>query len=100
MRWVTKLQLRFQSVFRRDAVERNLDDELSFHLEAQIAQNVASGMTSEEARYAALRAMGGVTQIAEQCREVRNVGLIETAWHDLRFGVRMLAKNRGFTAVA
>jgi len=100
MRWLTKLQLRFRSIFQRDAVEGDLDDELTFHVEAQIAQNVASGMTGEEARYSTLRGMGSVTQVAEQCREARNVDLLETTWYDLRFGARTLAKNRAFTAVA
>ncbi|HWY69330.1 MAG TPA: ABC transporter permease [Terriglobales bacterium] len=100
MRWSSKLRLRLRSLFQRDAVERELDSELRFHLEEQIAENIASGMKPDEAKYAASRAMGGITQIAEQCREARNVGLVETTWHDLRFGARMLAKNPAFSTVA
>ena len=100
MRWSSKLRLRVRSLFQRDAVERELESELSFHLEEQIAENVASGMTPDDAKYSAMRAMGGMSQIAEKCREERNVGLVETAWQDLRFGGRLLAKNWTFTAVA
>ena len=74
MRWLSKLRLRLRSLFQRDAVEHELDSELRFHIEQQIAENLASGMSPDEAKYAALRAMGGMTQVAEQCREARNVG--------------------------
>src|SRR5262249_23161052 len=61
---------------------------------------VASGMSEDEARSAALRTIGGLTQIAEDCRDARNVGTAETLAQDVRFGARMLVKNPGFTAAA
>lgn len=100
MRWLRKVQLRFRSLFNRHAIESELDTELRFHLEQQVAENLAAGMAADEARVAALRKLGGVAQIAEECRDARNVGLVETTWHDLRFGIRLLAKNPGFTGIA
>lgn len=100
MRWQDKLHLRLRSLFARDAVERELDAELRFHLEEQIAENVAAGMSADEARSAALRTVGGLTQIAEDCRDARNVGGADTLAQDVRFGARMLVKNPGFTAAA
>jgi len=100
MRWLTNLKLRLRSLFQRHSVERELEAELSFHLQEQITENISAGMSPDEAKYAALRRMGGIAQIAERCREARNVGLAEIIWQDLRFGTRMLANNRVFTAVA
>ncbi|HEX7958569.1 MAG TPA: ABC transporter permease [Terriglobales bacterium] len=100
MRWQDKLRLRLRSLFARNAVEQELDAELRFHLEEQIAENVASGMSAEEARSAALRTIGGLTQIAEDCRDARSVGAAESLAQDVRFGARMLVKNPGFTAAA
>jgi putative ABC transport system permease protein len=100
MRWLYKLPLRLRSLFKRGHVEQELSDELRFHLEKLTEDNVAKGMTPEEARYAALRELGGVDQIKEECRDMRRVNYIENSIHDLRFGLRMLARNPGFTAVA
>ena len=58
--WFYTVPLRLRSLFRRAQVEQELDEELQYHLERQIEENLAKGMTAEEARYAALRAMGGV----------------------------------------
>src|SRR5204863_1536120 len=88
------------SLFRRNAVKQELAAELRFHLEEEIAENVASGMPPAEARLTALRKLGGLAQIAEECRDARNVRAAETTWQDLRFGLRMLAKNPAFTAAA
>ena len=58
--WIYTAPLRLRSLFRRGRVEQELDEELRYHLERQIEENVARGMTAEEARLAALRAMGGI----------------------------------------
>ncbi|MGH7618833.1 MAG: ADOP family duplicated permease [Gemmatimonadaceae bacterium] len=89
--------LRLRSLFRRDAVERELDDELRDHLECQIAENVRRGMSPDEARYAALRAMGGVSYRKEQIRDTRGTRWIEEFFGDLRFALRSLRHARGFS---
>lgn len=95
-----KLSLRFRSVFRKSAVEDELSEELRFHLEHLIEENVSQGMTAEEARYAALRELGGVDQIKEECRDMRRVNYIENFLQDVRFGLRQFRRNPGFTAIA
>ncbi len=100
MRWFYKLPLRLRSVFRNSRVEKELTEELRYHLEKLIEEKVGKGMTSQEDRYAALRELGGVEQIKEECRDMRRVNYIENFVQDVRYGLRMLAKNRGFTAVA
>src|SRR5208337_19193 len=100
IRYLYKLRLRLRSLLERGRVEQELSDELRFHLEKLREEHVAKGMTPEEARYAALRELGGVDQIKEECRDVRRVNNIENFIQDLRYGLRMLARNRGFAAVA
>jgi putative ABC transport system permease protein len=100
MRRLYKWPLRFRSLCRRSHVETELADEIQFHLEKQIEQYVAQGMPPENARYAALRDLGGLEQHKEECRDVRRVNIIEDLMRDLRFGGRMLRRNPGFTAVA
>jgi putative ABC transport system permease protein len=82
------------------STDNNLDEELRFHLEQQIAQNIAAGMSPEAARYAALRAFGGVEQIKEECRDARGSRFFEELVQDVRYGLRILARSPGFTAVA
>jgi putative ABC transport system permease protein len=100
MRWFYKLPLRFRSVFLKSRVEQELSDELRFHLEELIEEKVAKGMMPRDARYAALRELGGVDQIKEECRDMRRVSYIENFLQDVRYGLRQLRRNPGFTAVA
>src|SRR6266487_3289715 len=97
MRCFYKLPLRLRSLFRKGRVEQELSDELRFHLERLIEEKLARGITKEEARYAALRELGAVEQIKEECRDMRGVNLIENLIQDLHYGLRMLAKRPGFT---
>ncbi|HKR31322.1 MAG TPA: permease prefix domain 1-containing protein, partial [Terriglobales bacterium] len=98
--WIYTVPLRLKSLFRRREVEADLDEELREHLEQQIEANIASGMTPEEARHAARRAMGGTEFQKEQCRDTRRVRFLEDLWQDIRYGARVLGRTPVVTAVA
>src|SRR5262252_6729031 len=99
MRWYYKLPLRLRSLFRKYKTELDLSEELQFHLQNQIDENVAQGPDSQEARRAALRSLGGVEQVKEECRDARKTDLIENFLRDMRLGLRMLRRNPGFTVL-
>lgn len=94
------LPLRLRSLFQRAEVERELDDEMEYHVEQLTQVNLARGMKPEEARYAALRAMDGLTQNKERTRETWKVSGITSFARDLRYGLRALSKSPGFATVA
>jgi putative ABC transport system permease protein len=91
--------MRLRTLLRRTRVETELEKELRFHLEQAAEANRAAGMDAVEARYAALRRLGGVAQIKEECRDMRRTDYLDNAWQDLRYGARTLARSPGFTAV-
>src|SRR5215510_13971040 len=97
---LNKLRTRLRALLRKSEMERELDEELRHHIEQQTEQNVRLGMSPEEARDAARKAFGGVEHAKERSRDARGVRWLEELWQDLRYGLRMLLRNRGFTVVA
>lgn len=93
MNWIKQL-------FSRRRLYSDLSEEIREHLEEKVAELVASGLSREEATTAARREFGNVTLIEERSREVWQWPSIENFFMDVRYGLRMLAKNPGFTAVA
>ena len=99
-RWRYVLPLRLRSLFRTKTVESELDEELQYHVERQIEVNLSAGMSPDQARYAALRSLGGLEQHKETIRDHRRVALADTVMRDLRYGLRVLRRSPVFTAVA
>jgi hypothetical protein len=82
-----------RTLFRRARVERELDDELRFHLEQQIEKLVHQGLPRHEAERRARLAFGGIEQVKEESRDTRGTRALETTLQDLRYGLRMLKKS-------
>lgn len=100
MRWFTVLRLRVRSLVDGRQVDRELDEELESHLEHLADDFLASGMSLEDARYAARREMGAIEQRKEECRDARRVGVIESIRQDIGFALRGLRTSRAFAVVA
>jgi predicted permease len=93
MRLFAIFRLRLRSLFVRSSVERDLDDELSFYLEKAIEQNIAAGMSPEDARYAARREFGNPELQKDECRDTRGTKIIEDFFEDFRYAIRGLGRN-------
>ena len=96
--WWFTLPLRLRSILRGRRVERELDEELQFHLERKIEEGIANGLSPKEARYAAMRAMDGLEQRKEEMRDTRRVHWLTDFVDDARFAIRSLRRTSGLTA--
>ena len=100
MRWLARLRMRIEMLFRRGSAGARLDDELQFHLDQQIAENIATGMSAEEARHAALRGFGNPAALRDQARQTWSWNGIELVLRDVRIGLRTLVRTPGFAVIA
>jgi putative ABC transport system permease protein len=100
MRWLDRLRIRIAMLLGRRRAATRLDDELTFHLEHQIAENVAAGMKPDEARYAALRTFGNPALLREQSRAAWSWNWLESVLRDFRYSARTLRRTPAFSLMA
>ena len=100
MRWLTQLQMRIEMLFKRSKASTRLDAELRFHLDQQIAENIAAGMSAEDARSAAMRAFGNPVLLREESRATWSWAWLESLLQDVRIGFRTLRRTPGFSLIA
>ena len=94
------LLIRLRGLFRRDTVERELDEELRFHFERLVDAHIQSGLPLSEARRRARLELGGLDQVKEHCRDARGTRFLETRFRDIRYALRVLRKSPAYTVVA
>jgi len=100
MRLFSKLRMTLLSVFRRSQASSHLDDEIRYHLERQIEENISAGMSPEDARSAALRKFGNPALLRDQTRDAWTGGWLDSLTRDTKYVARSLARTPGFTSIA
>jgi len=94
------LCLRLRSLLHRDTLDRELDEELHYHLERQVDEYIRAGLAPADTHDAALRSMGGLQQRKEECRDMRGLTLLDNLWQDAGYAARQLRAHIGFTCTA
>ncbi|CAA9257935.1 MAG: Acidobacterial duplicated orphan permease (function unknown) [uncultured Chthoniobacterales bacterium] len=100
MNWLRLIRARVVGFFRKEELEGEIDEELRFHVAMRAQENIARGMSPAEAAREARRQFGNVNHIKDEWRDVSGGGGLESFVYDVRFGARMLMKDRAFTIVA
>lgn len=100
MRWMDRVRMALRTIVHRGRQTELLSDELEFHLQQQIAENVSRGMPAEEARAAALRSFGNPTLLRDEARAEWSWNWLERMVRDVRYGARTLGRSPGFTLTA
>jgi predicted permease len=99
-RWLIALRVAFRSIVRRNRLDAELDEEFQYHLERQIDEGLKAGLAPDEARYAALRAMGAIDNSKEECRDQRRANVVGELLADLRYALRASQRSSGFALLA
>lgn len=97
--WWTEARLRIKAVVNRRRLERELEEELEFHLAKRAEKNRRLGLAADEAQAAARRRFGNAALVKEDCRELWIFSWAETLWKDVQYAARILAKSPGFATV-
>src|SRR5215470_2238671 len=100
MQSLDKFRLRLRSLFRRNQVERELDQEFRFHFDQLVDEHIAEGAAPDEARRRALHSMGSLAHFQEECRDMRRLNFVDDLVRDFRYAARNLSRNPGFALLA